>query len=122
MKGIDPKLIQKNKKILLEEKERLERLLSRIAKRDKIAGDFHPKYPEFGSKDDENAAEVTVYETNIAEGADLKFKLRQVEGALTRIAKGTYGVCQRGGEVMPIQRLEAVPEAENCIEHERQKK
>ncbi len=119
MSMIDKELIKKNKKRLLEEKKRLETLLSRIAKRDEKSGGFHASYPEFGNKEDENAAEVAVYETNIAEEHDLTQRLRKVESALERIAAGTYGFCQKGGEEMPTQRLEVAPEAENCVEHEK---
>lgn len=94
----------------MEERERLEALLRRIAK---------DEHPEFGSKDDENAAEVTAYETNLVEERDLKDKLQKVEAAMHRIEQGTYGVCATGGEELPVARLEAVPEAENCVVHER---
>lgn len=112
-------LIEKSKKRLLAEKQHLEQLLSRVAKKDEKAGDFHARYPEFGSTEDDNAAEVAAYETNLAEEYDLEQRLRRVEVALGRIAAGTYGVCQAGGEMMPVARLEAVPEAENCVEHEK---
>ncbi len=118
---IDAKLIEKNKRLLLLEQRRLEEMLSRIAKRDQTAGGYHPRYPEFGSKEDENAAEVTVYETNLAEGADLESRLRKVKAALQRMAAGTYGICQNGGEPMSPERLQAVPEAESCVEHANQK-
>lgn len=114
----DQKLIKRNKKRLLEEKTQLEHLLSRVAKRDSVGGDFRAKYPDLGNAEDENVAEVVEYETNIAEERDLEGKLRRVNGALSRIAEGTYGICVAGGEGMPVARLEAVPEAENCVQHE----
>lgn len=119
---IDKKLIEKNQKRLSDEKQRLLGLLNRVASRDKTAGEFHAKYPNLGSQEDENAAEVTMYETNIAEEWDLEQKLHRVDAALVRIEKGTYGICQTGGEELDAARLEAVPEAENCVEHDHQKK
>ncbi len=116
---VSKELIKKNKKRLLEEKKRLEELLSRVAKRDPKGGDFHPTYEEFGSKEDENALEVAAFAERIAEQHDLGGKLRQVLAALKRIAEGGYGICKLGGEEMPAERLEAVPEAENCIKHEK---
>lgn len=116
---ITQKLIQKNKKRLLEEKDRLVRLLSGVASRNVAHGDFHPKYPEFGNKEDENAAEVTQFATNIAEERDLVERLKKVEAALERIKDGRYGKCLNGGEEMSVARLEAVPEAESCVKHAR---
>ena len=115
---IDVKLIKKNKKRLLEEKKHLEKLLSRVAKRDPKGGDFHATYEEIGNKEDENAAEVAIYAEHVAEEHDLEQKFRKVVGALERIAAGTYGICVRGGEPLSAERLEAAPEAENCVEHE----
>lgn len=61
---------------------------------------------------------MTEYATNIAEGYDLEEQLRKVNTALQRIETGTYGVCKLGGEDISLARLEAAPEAENCVEHE----
>ena len=42
-------------------------------------------------------------------------ELREVEGALTRMADGTYGDCVDCGKVIPYARLEANPSAARCI-------
>lgn len=41
--------------------------------------------------------------------------LAQVERALGRMDEGTYGVCARCGATIPVERLEAMPEAELCL-------
>ncbi len=41
--------------------------------------------------------------------------LAQIERALARMDAGTYGVCARCGNVIPAERLEAMPEAELCV-------
>ncbi len=41
--------------------------------------------------------------------------LQQVDEALQRIRKGTYGVCVECGEDLNKKRLEAVPWASHCI-------
>ena len=112
---IDNTFIQKNKILLEQEKAHLEKLLSRVE--DKSGA---PKYPDFGSTEDDNAAEVAAYEANIAEDYDLELKLKFVTNALGRIATGRYGICEIGGEEIPTARLEAVPEAANCFTHESQ--
>jgi RNA polymerase-binding protein DksA len=41
--------------------------------------------------------------------------LGQVDDALERMEKGTYGVCERCGEEIDYARLEAIPYATLCI-------
>lgn len=41
--------------------------------------------------------------------------LREIDEALNRIAKGTYGLCEECGEPIPIARLEVVPFARLCM-------
>ncbi|MGQ9708061.1 MAG: TraR/DksA family transcriptional regulator [bacterium] len=41
--------------------------------------------------------------------------LREIEDALARIAQGTYGRCERCGELIPVARLEVVPYARRCM-------
>ena len=42
-------------------------------------------------------------------------EIRQIQGALKRIAKGTYGVCAICGEDIDPTRLQALPTATRCI-------
>lgn len=107
---IDQKLVQKNKQLLMAERARLQKLLRGIG----------PEHEELGSSEDENAAEVTMYERNVVEEHDLRRQLQKVEAALQRIAAKTYGVCARGGEEISAARLAAAPEAANCVEHDEQ--
>ncbi|MEA2526111.1 MAG: DnaK suppressor protein [Thermomicrobiales bacterium] len=47
---------------------------------------------------------------------DLRDVLRQLEGALSRLDEGTFGICQRCGKPINEERLEAFPYVEFCIE------
>lgn len=113
---MNKELIAKNKAALEQEQKRLENLLSKV---EDDSGS--PKYPDLGSTEDDNATEVALFETNIAEEHDLEPKLEKVKAALQRITDGTYGICETGGEEIPQARLEAAPEAANCVEHESKK-
>jgi DnaK suppressor protein len=42
-------------------------------------------------------------------------EIRQIQGALTRIAEGTYGVCVQCGTDIDPKRLKALPIATRCI-------
>jgi DnaK suppressor protein len=39
----------------------------------------------------------------------------EVVGALRRVDEGTYGKCERCGEEIPVERLEAIPTARLCM-------
>jgi DnaK suppressor protein len=105
--------LKKIKKNLEAEKERLEKELGNIAK--KKGKKFVPFYPEYGSKDEENAAEMEEYDIHLALDKNLEKLLSEVIKALIKIDKGTYGQCENCGEEIPIERLEAFPAASFCI-------
>lgn len=42
-------------------------------------------------------------------------RINRLTAALERIANGTYGQCQRCGESIERERLEAIPEADTCL-------
>jgi DnaK suppressor protein len=46
----------------------------------------------------------------------LRSNLRDVERALSKMAGGTYGICERCGQPISIERLEALPWAVLCID------
>jgi DnaK suppressor protein len=46
----------------------------------------------------------------------LRANLRWVERALTKMGLGTYGTCERCGNPVPIERLEALPWAILCMD------
>jgi len=41
--------------------------------------------------------------------------LEEIEAALRRITKGTYGICEANGEKIAVSRLKAIPYARYCI-------
>jgi len=42
-------------------------------------------------------------------------RLADLDDALTRLDAGTYGVCERCGRPIPVERLEARPAARTCV-------
>jgi DnaK suppressor protein len=51
----------------------------------------------------------------------LRDTLRDVEQALERMEAGTYGTCERCGQPIPEERLEALPAARLCMTCKRQR-
>lgn len=68
----------------------------------------------------EDATNLFNRERSVAIGDTMERELRLIDHALARIAEGTYGVCEVGGETIPVERLEARPAATLCIQHQRE--
>ena len=116
---MNEQLIAENKKKLEVELARLRKLLSREGKFEgsgEFPGQYKPKFQEAGADEDENAQEVTGYETSLGVTADLEEKLTRVESALKRIDAGTYNQCIFGDEIEE-DRLRVLPEADDCFKH-----
>lgn len=103
---------------LTEEKKRLEDELTEFSHRNKKAAgtDYEADFPNMGDKEDENAEEVATYSTNLTLERTLESNLRDVEKALDRIDKGTYGICKYCGKEISEKRLRARPASSSCIE------
>lgn len=114
--------VASQKQALLEEKARLEKVLSEIAVYDSGDDQYTAKFEEFspGEAEDEDEAvdEVVTYEERAARVSETVQSLNEVNAALQRIASGTYGQCGGGGEWIDENRLRAYPAAATCIEHE----
>jgi RNA polymerase-binding transcription factor DksA len=49
--------------------------------------------------------------------AALEITFRNINRALDKIAAGTYGICEIGGEAIEADRLEFLPTARTCTTH-----
>ncbi len=114
--------IERIKKILLEEKNRIEKELSKIAIPDKnVPGNWQSKFP-YGSGDsgtsslERQADEVEEYATRLPLEKNLQTKLTSINAAIDKIEKGDYGKCEKCGKKIPLKRLEIFPEARFCVD------
>ena len=57
-------------------------------------------------------------EKNVSIIESLQAQLRDVEEASARVEAGTYGQCQQCHEQIDEERLEALPAARYCLEHQ----
>lgn len=78
-------------------------------------GERKVKFPEYGDKADENAQEIGEYTTNLATDKVLESTLRDIDSALDRIEKETYGICKYCGKKISKKRMLARPVASTCI-------
>lgn len=112
---LDQKVLDELKGRLIEEKAKLESELQRIAKPTETPGDYETKFEDLGKEADENATEVRDYADNLAIENDLEKQLKDVNDALERIERGTYGFCDNCQQEIDIERLRAYPAARTCI-------
>jgi DnaK suppressor protein len=117
-----PEFLNVQRQALIDEKARLEKILTESANYDAEEDRYVPKFQEFSpdeaEDEDEAVDEVVNYEETAARVADAVKSLNEVNAALEKIAAGRYGVCEGGGELIPEARLKAYPAAATCIEHE----
>ncbi len=116
-----PQKIEHFKKMLTDEKTLLEKELSSIGQiNPDNAKDWQALPPEgeiSRSEHEELAEKIETYEENTAVLKQLEIKYNEVNAALDRIGKGTYGTCTVGGELIEEERLEAIPSATTCKAH-----
>ncbi|MBI2055618.1 MAG: hypothetical protein HYT42_01865 [Candidatus Sungbacteria bacterium] len=111
---------------LEKEKERLEKeLLSFAAKDEKMPDNWQAGFParetiltSSHSSQEEYADLREEFEAELAQEQALELRLREVNRALDRMTKGTYGKCKTCGSFISEARLAANPAAEYDIEHQ----
>ena len=109
--------LRKIKEKLIAQKEVIASQLKKFAKKSKkIKGDYETKFPHLGDHQDENAIEVSDYESNLYVEHNLEKELENIGSALKKTGEGTYGICSKCGKPINQKRLEAMPEATLCIE------
>jgi DnaK suppressor protein len=109
--------IKKITKDLEDKKIKIEEELSKFTHKNvRVEGDYDSNFPEYGDKEDENAAEVAEYITNKPLEESLEKTLRDVIKSLDSIKKGTYGVCKYCGKPIDEKRLEARPTSSACVD------
>lgn len=73
------------------------------------------EYAGYGNQVGEAASETSEAERNLALIDNLEQMREHIERALKRIDDGTYGLCLTCGKLIPAERLEALPFAEQCV-------
>ena len=115
---LDAKFITARKQDLLKRKDELVRDLN-IDAVQVTEDDYDAKFPDFGDKDDENAAEVATFEKNLSMEKALEVSLFNVNKALKKVEEGSYGTCEKCSAPINPRRLEAFPSATTCMECKR---
>lgn len=125
MRMLHSETTQKLKTLLQEEHDNLVTELKGIARPNPgRTGAWTVNFPQFeleesGSSSDREseADEVEEFEANLSAEDSLATRLLEINRALERMEKRTYGVCAQCKRDIPEERLFANPAAEFCIEH-----
>jgi len=73
------------------------------------------KKPGLGNHMADDGTEAFDQAASLALNRNERLLLERVERALTRMDRGTYGICERCGEEIDFARLKAIPYASLCI-------
>lgn len=112
---LDKTLLAELKQKLLDEKARLEIELVRFAKPTGAKDDYAARFENIGTDSDDNATEVEGYVDNLALEDNLENQLRDVNSALEKMEKETYGICEETGREIDVKRLKVYPAARTAI-------
>ncbi len=115
--------IQKLKGMLLEERARLEKELSDLGIMDPETGDWGAYQKEPGEADVSDKNDAADFDEGFLTRAntlgEIEKRYLDVKNAIDKIerADGTYGVCEKSGQKIEEDRLEANPAARTCKEY-----
>lgn len=113
---LPPAFLALIKQKLEDEKERLNKELGAVAKKNPLTtNDYQAVFPEYGDEEDDNAREVAEYTANKPLEISLEKTLRDIDKALDRIDKGVYGICKYCDKPIDEKRLLARPTSSACV-------
>jgi len=118
---MDEKATQQIQKKLIKEKAQIEKQLKSFADKDEnLKGDWDTRFPKWnggsGSSALETAADaVEEYSSLLPIEHNLELRLQNINEALKRFKKGTYGICEKCKKQIPDERLKVYPEAKFCM-------
>ncbi|MGE5618336.1 MAG: TraR/DksA family transcriptional regulator [Sphingomonadaceae bacterium] len=105
---------------LLEERRRLLEEIDALVSLHADGLSTTTEYEHYGNHMADIGTETFEHERDLALEINLRRQLQATEDALKRFDEGTYGVCSNCGEPIPLERLEALPQATLCIRCKRQ--
>ena len=109
--------LKKFEKLLFEERARLSGSVQNIEETSRNSASGHEHSGDFASYA-EQGTDNNALETALAIAGAESDRIAEIDSALERIRKGTYGICEGSGKPIPVKRLEAFPAARYSIEHQ----
>ena len=114
----DTEWLEQQRATLLAERAQYTRSAESLAaEAASLMADREPGDVQFDEESGEGDTLAVERDRDLALSAAARESVDQIDKALARIADGTYGICVVGGDVIPKERLEAIPEASVCVVH-----
>ena len=107
------------RKSLLEERERLSSTIEHLHETNSSSLEDETEEETFDNHLADSATATLDREIDYTLEENAENLLRAIDQALERIENGSYGKCERCGQQIAEERLEAIPHATRCIDCQR---
>ena len=114
--ALSAKRVSEFKQRLLEERARLRASLERMELRGEELVDAGAEDGDFDDAASDAATETLDRGTDMALEENLRSLVEEIDAALEKLGKGTYGICDNCGGPIRVARLERLPYATMCVE------
>ena len=108
---------KENRKLLLAERKRLAAEIERLSNSLEDSQGLG-----YGNHMADDASAVFEQATGAGLRQDLQERLEEIDAALDRVQRGTYGRCESCGREIDVERLQILPAARLCVECSQRKK
>ncbi|MGI9022782.1 MAG: TraR/DksA family transcriptional regulator [Acidimicrobiales bacterium] len=110
------RFLDEQRALLLAEREAsLRQADSLRAEAEQLAEEMEPGDTQFDEESGEGATLNVERERDLALSAQARAAADEIDVALAKVARGTYGTCERCGQPIPRARLKAMPSAALCV-------
>ncbi|MDH3680463.1 MAG: hypothetical protein OEV40_11000, partial [Acidimicrobiia bacterium] len=115
---LDKKWLAAQRAALIEERAKYTSSADRLAaEAAALMADREPGDVQFDEESGEGDTIAVERDRDLALSAAARQAVADIDGALARLDHNTYGLCIAGDDVIPKERLEAIPEAAVCVQH-----
>jgi RNA polymerase-binding transcription factor DksA len=115
--NLSPKTLERLRGRLLEERERLLRQSEELAaEAEQLAREREGGDTQFDEESGEGDTVNVERERDLLLSASARQDVEDIDAALVRMKRGTYGVCKYAGRRLPLERLELLPWADVCVD------
>ena len=115
--GVVLQLLRQQREALLAERGRYTQHAEFLeAEADQLARDREPGDVQFDEESGEGDSIAVERDRDLQLSAQARAAIQEIDDALERIKKDTYGICVASGLPIPKERLEAIPHADMRVE------